>query len=97
MHQEFIIKDSGQANFFLEIELMYIDQGILVSHHKYIIGILQEANMMKIISNDTPLHMQCKLTKADGNVLDKPIKYKGVIGRMLHLIVTRPYITIALQ
>lgn len=54
LDKEFTIKEMGEANFFLGVEVRHTSQGILVGQHKYILGILTEFNMLEAKNCNTP-------------------------------------------
>lgn len=94
---EFTIKDLGHIGFILGIKLQHTPQWILVSQQKYILDILNETNMEGANNYNTPYPVGCKLKKNDGILLYKPNKYRKLIERLMHLTITRPYITFAVQ
>lgn len=53
LHKEFTVNDLGQANYFLGIEMVYSEKGILISQQKYIMNILQKANLTEAKSSPT--------------------------------------------
>lgn len=58
---ELTIKDTGNAYYFLGIEIHQSSKGILVSQHKYILDILEETNMLDVKPCTTPFSVDCKL------------------------------------
>lgn len=55
LDREFTIKDLGQVDFFLGVELHHSNQGISVGQHKYIHDILVETNMVDYKSTDASI------------------------------------------
>lgn len=54
LHGEFTIKDLGEADYFLGIQILHANEGIWISQQKYICDILQETNMAEAKPIDTP-------------------------------------------
>lgn len=97
LNSEFSIKDLGEADFFLGIQIHQSEKVIDISQHKYIQGILLECNLMNAKSYDTSFPTAYKISKTDGVPLSNPSKYRRLIGQLLYLTVTRPDITFAIQ
>lgn len=95
--REFTIKDLGEADFFLGIQLVHTNGGIWISQQIYITDILQEASMLGAKLVDTLLPTGCKLTQLGGTTLSNPSKYRRLVGRLIYLTVTRPDIMFAVQ
>lgn len=72
LHNKFTIKDMGEAEFFLGIEIHHDQNGISISQRKYILDILQEPNFMDTKACATPLPSGWKLHSKDGQPLEKP-------------------------
>lgn len=94
---EFTIKDLGEIDCFLGIQILHTKEGIWISQQKYICDILQEANMLDTKPVDTPLPTGCKITQSDGSALSNSSKYRRLVGRLLYLTMTRPNIMFAIQ
>ncbi|MBE1615976.1 hypothetical protein IDF54_14055, partial [Flavobacterium sp. SaA2.13] len=69
LKSEFALKDLGDLNYFLGIEVKKIQGGILLSQEKYATDILHRAGMSKCKSSPTPLSSLEKLSKEDGVLL----------------------------
>lgn len=97
LDHEFTIKNLGEADLFLGMEIQQSEIGFQVSQTKYILDILQEYNMMDSNPSATLMAVGCKLNSTDGEVLGKPEHYRRLVGRLLYLNMTRPDITFAVQ
>lgn len=96
-HSEFTIKDLGEADFFLSIQLTKTATSLAICQQKYIQDILQETNMQYVRPCETPFPTACKVSKANESLLLNPSKYRRLIGRLLYLPVTQPDLTFAIQ
>lgn len=67
LHNKFTKNDLDNANYFLRIEIVQSDLGLLVSQHKYIMDIWQEANMIKARPCPTPIPVGYKLRRKEDN------------------------------
>ncbi|KAL8090596.1 hypothetical protein AgCh_039879 [Apium graveolens] len=71
----FTIKDLGILHYFLGIEINYLDDGIVMSQHKFTKELLQECNMDVSKPAITPLPLNLKLSAADGDLVSNPEEY----------------------
>lgn len=67
LHEEFTIKDLGEADYFLEIELEQSTKGTFMSQQKYNNDILLETNLCDSKLCPTPFPTRSKLHKDKGN------------------------------
>lgn len=64
-----------KPTFLYGIEIEHTKEGLLISHYKFIIDILQEVNSLEVKSRPTFFSMGCKLQKVGGMSLKKPKKF----------------------
>lgn len=96
LHSYFKIKDLGELKYFLGIEFLRSNKGIVMNQRKY---------ALEMISEVTPLECNMKLTSVEfdeGSVITDDLfpyinKYQRLVGKLLYLTNTRPYITFAVQ
>ncbi|KAM1687292.1 hypothetical protein ACFX2K_035287 [Malus domestica] len=55
LHQKFVIKDLGPLKYFLGIEVATSSKGLFLNQRKYVLDLLDEANMMECKPAWTPL------------------------------------------
>jgi hypothetical protein len=65
---------------------------ILLSQEKYTVEILQRFRMMDCKSMTTPMTINLKLLRDSYSYFMDPTMYKKLIGSLMHLANTRPYI-----
>ena len=85
LSKEFEIKDLGALKYFLCIEVARSKHGIFISQRKYVLNLLQETNMLRCKSNDTPIDSNLKL---DENPRRTPVdrgSYQRLVGKLIYL------------
>lgn len=91
LHSRFALKDMGQLNFFLGIEVKRVPNGMLLNQKKYVLEILTKTGMIGAASVPTPMVGTPKLTISDGSPVffEAPL-YRSVVGMLQYLCITRP-------
>ena len=89
MRFEFEIKDLGNLNYFLGMEVARSKEGIFVSQRKYILDLLTETGMLECRLTDTPIEFNCKLGNSDDQVPVDKEQYQRLIGKLICLFHTR--------
>ncbi|XP_040948738.1 uncharacterized mitochondrial protein AtMg00810-like [Gossypium hirsutum] len=108
LHLNFKMKDLGVLKFFLGIEIMRSNKGIILNQRKYALELIADLGLGEAKSVCTPLEHNLKLTsieydesvqtKVDGDDLVTDVKmYQRLLGRLIYLTNTRPDITFAVQ
>ncbi|XP_051133100.1 uncharacterized mitochondrial protein AtMg00810-like [Andrographis paniculata] len=97
LHQAFTIKDFGEANYFLGLEIKLLPDVMILTQRQYIFDILDDMNMLETKSTATPLPTGLKLSAKDGEPLADASRYRRLIGRLLYLNFSRPDVTFATQ
>ena len=92
MKKEFEMTDLSVMKYFLGLEVTQIDQGIFIFQHKYAIDILQRFRMDKCKPTETPIPLGTKLTKNDDEPIVNNTLYKQMVGSLMYLTATRPYL-----
>lgn len=93
MDKVFTIKDLGFARYFLGLEIIRDENGTCVNQRKYIMDILSDAGLLGSKPIYTSLHKGLKLAADLGDPLPDPNRHRRLIGRLLYLSFTRPYVT----
>lgn len=96
LHQTFAIKDLGQLRYFLGIELDYSAKGLFLNQRKYVLDLLDEANMQTCSTKKSPLPSHLKL-EHDGQVMQDITVYQRLVGKLIYLTITRPDIAYAVS
>jgi histone deacetylase 1/2 len=96
---DFALKDLGDLNFFLGIEVKSVQGGVLSSQAKYASDILRRVNMLHCKPSPTPLSSSEKLSKEDGTLLSSAdaTYYRSKVGALQYLTLTRPDLAFAVN
>ncbi|KAK2458167.1 putative mitochondrial protein [Trifolium repens] len=89
LQSEFSMKDLGPLHHFLGIEILPTIDGLHLSQTHYAITILERANMMDCKPMSTSLEAKTKIGSND-TLLDDPSHYRGLVGALQYLTLTRP-------
>lgn len=99
LHDEFSIKDLGEAKYYLGLEVAGNESGIFLSQKKIILDMLESAGMIEAKPLSIPLDQNIKLYDSDksGSVIDNPSFYRSLVGKLLYLTFTRPDISYSIH
>uniref|UniRef100_A0A3Q7IJS5 Uncharacterized protein n=1 Tax=Solanum lycopersicum TaxID=4081 RepID=A0A3Q7IJS5_SOLLC len=106
LHSKFKVKDLGQLRYFLGIEVLRSEKGILLNQRKYILELLSTVGLGGSKPASTPMEMNVKLTtfeydSAVGGVEDPMLSdihsYQQLVGKLIYVTITRPDICFAVQ
>jgi len=98
INSTFSLKDLGQLNYFLGIEVIKNSDGsILLSQAKYITELLEKAGMAESTPCLTPMSTAQKLSKSQGVPFSDPKFYRTIVGGLQYLAITRPDICYAVN
>lgn len=89
LNSEFALKDLGEFNYFLGVEVTPTLEGLYLSQTKYIGDILRKANMLDSKGYNTPMNIYDKLHKDKRVVFDKPSLYRSIIRSLQYVLITR--------
>jgi len=92
MQDEFEMSMMGELKFFLGIQVNQFKDGVYVHQTKYTKELLKKFKLEDCKVMNTPMHTTCILSKEDtGTKVDQKL-YRGMIGSLLYLTASRPYI-----
>jgi len=92
LDHSFKIKDLGYAHYFLGIEILRTDRGLLLTQRKFTLELLEEFSSGPSSSVTCPLDYNTKLTSHEGDLLPYPSTYRRLIEKLNFLTNTRPNI-----
>ncbi|RVW83721.1 Retrovirus-related Pol polyprotein from transposon RE1 [Vitis vinifera] len=92
---EFEVKDLGQMQYFLGMEVARSRKGISISQRKYVLNLLTETDMLGCKPSDTPIKARNRM-ESDKKPVDRE-KYQRLVGRLIYLSHTRPDIVFAVS
>ncbi|XP_071704142.1 uncharacterized protein [Rutidosis leptorrhynchoides] len=90
MKSEFEMSDLGLMHYFLGMKINQQTSGVYISQKKYASDMLKRFNMFSCKPVTSPLVLNCKLSKEDGDKLADPTLYRSIIGSLLYLAISRP-------
>lgn len=90
LHQTFTIKDLGELNYFLGMEVTHCPEGIAVTQKKFTTELLQDSGFLHCKPACTPLPLHLKLQPDSGSPLPDLSPYIMLIGKLNYLTNTRP-------
>ncbi|KAI3729444.1 hypothetical protein L6452_18102 [Arctium lappa] len=93
----FKLKDLGDLKFFLGLEVIRSEEGILLSQRRYVLQLLEDSGMLASKPVKEPMDPRHVLTDDDGDLLTDASQYRRMIGRLLYLTITRPDVCFAVQ
>jgi len=92
MQEEFEMSMMGELKFFLGIQVNQCKDGVYVHQTKYTNELLKKFKLEDCKVMNIPMHPTCTLSKEDtGTKVDQKL-YRGMIGSLLYLTASRPYI-----
>jgi histone deacetylase 1/2 len=99
LKKDFPLKDLGELNYFLGIDVRKDKEGIVLAQEKYTREILARVGMLKCKSSVTPLSASEKLSKYEGDVLNPSdsTKYRSVVGGLQYLTLIGPDLAFAVD
>ncbi|RVW92020.1 Retrovirus-related Pol polyprotein from transposon RE1 [Vitis vinifera] len=97
LSESFHMKDLGSLTYFLGLEVHHSPSGISLNQHKYASDLVATAGLQGATSVDTPMELNVKLRKEEGDLLADPSLYRKLVGSLVYLTITRPDISFAVQ
>ncbi|KAG9444821.1 hypothetical protein H6P81_016161 [Aristolochia fimbriata] len=97
LQREFSIKDLGALYYFLGIEVTSLQSGLHLAQTKLTTHILSRLGLSEVKPLYTPIVTGSKLSKYEGTPLYDPSLYRGTVGALQFLILTRPDIQYAIN
>nr|XP_027073978.1 uncharacterized mitochondrial protein AtMg00810-like isoform X2 [Coffea arabica] len=89
LQRSFHMKDLGPLQYFLGLEVHSTSAGIFLHEHKYIQELIALAGLQDGRSVDTPLEVNVKNCRDEGDFLSDPSLYRQLAPRHLHLAAVR--------
>jgi hypothetical protein len=83
----------GELSFFLGLQIHQRNQGIFVSQTNYIREMIKRFGMEYCKPIITPMQTNCKLRKDDDLKSTDQRQYRSMIGSLLYVTMSKPYVT----
>jgi len=95
MKSEFQMSVMGELNYFLDLQVKQLKDGIFLNQAKYCKDLLRKFEMDKCKPISTPFSTSCHLDHDEAGISVDETKYKGLMRSLLYLTATRPDIIFA--
>ncbi|GJW04891.1 uncharacterized mitochondrial protein-like protein [Tanacetum coccineum] len=80
LHNTFSIKDLGPLHYYLGIEFIRSEKGLVMTQRKYAIDLIEHAGLTHTKHARTPLDPNIKFTYDSGTPLTDPSHYRTLVG-----------------
>ncbi|XP_070011133.1 uncharacterized mitochondrial protein AtMg00810-like [Nicotiana sylvestris] len=106
LHNNFKVKDLGKLKYFLGIEVLRSQKGILLNQRKYTLELVSDVGLSGTKPVFTPLEANINLTTAEYDKLtgytDDPLledisSYQNLVKKLIYLTITKPDICFTVQ
>ncbi|XP_016199379.1 uncharacterized protein LOC107640368 [Arachis ipaensis] len=97
LEASFKLKILGDLKYFLGLELARSSDGIVLSHRKYTLSILEDTNFTDFKSISLLMEANLRLSNSDGDLLVDSSIYQRLIGRLMYLTISHLDITYAMS
>nr|XP_027191118.1 uncharacterized protein LOC113787007 [Cicer arietinum] len=93
----FHMKDLGNLQYFLGLEVHSTPKGIFLHQHKYVTDLISMAGLQSSNLVDTPLEVNVKYHQDEGDLFPNSLLYRQLVGSFNYLTITRPNISFVVQ
>ena len=90
LHTTFHMTSLVQLTYFLGLEVHHQGNSIFLNQHKYIQDLITLVGLADSPSVDTPMEINVKYRKDEGDSFYDPTLYRRLDGSLIHLTSTRP-------
>jgi hypothetical protein len=97
LSQNFEMKDLGQLNYFLGLEVTSGSDGYYLSQPKYASDLLSKASLTDNKTCTSPLEPNIRLLATGGESLSNVTLYRQLVGSLIYLTITHPDISYAVH
>nr|XP_016512653.1 PREDICTED: uncharacterized mitochondrial protein AtMg00810-like [Nicotiana tabacum] len=97
LNNNFMIKDLGRLHYFLGLEVLYKDDGVIISQRKFTLDLLKEYQCTDYNSFTSPLDLIAKLKAKEREAVTDPTYYRKLVGKLNFLTNTSLDITYIVQ
>ncbi|CAM8911602.1 unnamed protein product [Rhodiola kirilowii] len=90
IHDKFKIKDLGTLKYFLGLEVARNSTGLFLHQRKYAMDLLTDHDMVDCKPAKTPLPIKHQLSLSTAQVIEDPMVYRKLVGKLIYLTITWP-------
>jgi hypothetical protein len=80
LNADFAVKDLGDVHYFLGVEVLKPDSGLLLSQRHYIIDLLKKTNMHEAKPITSPMASSSALSAFIGDPMEDPSLYRSTVA-----------------
>nr|CAN75996.1 hypothetical protein VITISV_022989 [Vitis vinifera] len=89
LYKSFTLKDLGEVDYFLGIQVRHTTEGLYLSQTKYIKDLLCKAKMQFSESSNTPMTSGLKLSAYRSDPIENERLYRNIVGALQYVTITR--------
>ena len=93
LNKSFTLKDLGEVDYFLGIQVRHTTEGLHLSQTKYIKDLLCKAKMQFAKSSTTLMTSGLKLSVYGSDPVENGQLYRSIVGALQYVTITRPEIS----
>ncbi|RVW87716.1 Retrovirus-related Pol polyprotein from transposon TNT 1-94 [Vitis vinifera] len=93
LNNQFALKDLGDIDYFLGIQVKHTSVGMHLSQAKYISNLLQKTKMLHVKSVPTPMVSNQSLSNSGSAPFSNTQLYRSTVGALQYATITRPDIS----
>ncbi|RVW44415.1 Retrovirus-related Pol polyprotein from transposon RE1 [Vitis vinifera] len=93
LNNQFALKDLGDIDYFLGIQVKHTSAGMHLSQAKYISNLLQKTKMLHVKPVPTPMVSNQSLSNSGSAPFNNTQLYRSIVGALQYATITRPDIT----
>lgn len=97
LNVRFSIKVLGVSKYFLGFEVARNAQGISLCQRKYVLDVIQDADLLGVKPYNTPMQPHLQLYMTLGTLISDPTAYRRLIGILLYLTHSKSEIVYAVS
>jgi hypothetical protein len=97
LNVDFAVKDLGDLHYFLGVEVLKLNSGLLLSQRRYIMDLLKKTNMHEAKPITSPMASLSVLSAFSGDPMKDPSLYCSTVGSLQYLSLTRPSLSFAVN
>jgi hypothetical protein len=90
MKRKFAMTDLSKMKYFLGVEVIQSEKGIIIHQQKYAAEILKRFGMENCNTVGSPIVPGCKLVKDENGKATDAKEFKQMVGCLMYLLATRP-------
>ncbi|XP_034672601.1 probable leucine-rich repeat receptor-like protein kinase At1g35710 [Vitis riparia] len=93
LNNQFALKDLGDIDYFMGIQVKHTSVGMHLSQAKYISNLLQKTKMLHVKPVPTPMVSNQSLSNSGSAPFNNTQLYRSTVGALQYATITRPDIT----